>query len=57
MNRHIKLLICVTIYNEDQDTLRKTLMGICEVHRPAASQTLLPRCRSGPCASPHPSLA
>lgn len=30
-SRHIKLLICVTLYNEDQDTLGKTLLGICEV--------------------------
>lgn len=29
-SRHIKLLICVTLYNEDQDTLGKTLLGICE---------------------------
>lgn len=30
-SRHIKLLICVTLYNEDQETLGKTLLGICEV--------------------------
>ena len=30
-SRHIKLLICVTLYNEDQDTMGKTLLGICEV--------------------------
>ena len=30
-SRHIKLLVCVTLYNEDQDTLNKTLLGICEV--------------------------
>ena len=30
MDRRIKLLICVTLYNEDQDTLRKTLVGICD---------------------------
>lgn len=29
-SRHIKLLICVTLYNEDQETLGKTLLGICE---------------------------
>ncbi|GAB4813424.1 hypothetical protein N2152v2_000470 [Parachlorella kessleri] len=29
-SRHIKLLVCVTLYNEDQDTLGKTLLGICE---------------------------
>ncbi|KDD74358.1 chitin synthase, partial [Helicosporidium sp. ATCC 50920] len=28
--RHIKLLICVTLYNEDVDTLKKTLNGVCE---------------------------
>lgn len=32
-SRHIKLLICVTLYNEDQETLGKTLLGICEVGR------------------------
>ena len=32
-SRHIKLLICVTLYNEDQETLGKTLLGICEVRR------------------------
>jgi len=34
-SRHIKLLICVTLYNEDQETLGKTLLGICEVGRMA----------------------
>lgn len=34
-SRHIKLLICVTLYNEDQETLGKTLLGICEVGRRA----------------------
>lgn len=29
-DRRIRLLICVTLYNEDQDTLRKTLLGICD---------------------------
>eukprot|EP00887_Chlorella_sp_A99_P006915 scaffold2.g6915.t1 len=29
-SRHIKLLICITLYNEDQETLGKTLLGICE---------------------------
>lgn len=28
--RHIRLLICVTLYNEDADTLNKTLSGVCE---------------------------
>jgi chitin synthase len=36
-SRHIKLLICVTLYNEDQETLGKTLLGICEVCHSAAS--------------------
>ena len=31
LSRHIRLLICVTLYNEDQETLGKTLLGICEV--------------------------
>ena len=31
MDRHIKLFICITLYNEDQDTLRKTLMGVADV--------------------------
>jgi chitin synthase len=29
-DRRIRLLICVTLYNEDQDTLRKTMLGICD---------------------------
>lgn len=31
MDRKIKLFICVTLYNEDYDELRKTLVGICDV--------------------------
>lgn len=31
MDRRIKLFICITLYNEDQDTLRKTLMGVADV--------------------------
>ncbi len=31
MDRKIKLFICITLYNEDQDTLRKTLMGVADV--------------------------
>lgn len=30
MDRKIKLFICVTLYNEDYDELRKTLVGICD---------------------------
>jgi len=30
MDRRIKLLICVTLYNEDQDTVHKTMAGICD---------------------------
>jgi chitin synthase len=33
MDRKIKLFICVTLYNEDYDELRKTLVGICDVSR------------------------
>ena len=40
-SRHIKLLICVTLYNEDQETLGKTLLGICEVR----ARIALPRAR------------
>ncbi len=29
-DRRIRLLVCVTLYNEDQDTLRKTLLGVCD---------------------------
>lgn len=36
-SRHIKLLICVTLYNEDQETLGKTLLGICEVRSQLAA--------------------
>ena len=35
-DRKIKLFICITLYNEDQDTLRKTLMGVADVRRGAA---------------------
>ncbi len=31
LDRQIKLFICITLYNEDQDTLRKTIMGVCDV--------------------------
>lgn len=31
MDRNIKLFICITLYNEDQDELRKTIQGVCEV--------------------------
>jgi hypothetical protein len=27
----VRLLICVTLYNEDAETLNKTLIGVCEV--------------------------
>ena len=30
MDRRIKLFICITLYNEDQDELRKTLQGVCD---------------------------
>lgn len=31
LDRKIKLFICITLYNEDQDTLRKTLLGVADV--------------------------
>ena len=33
MDRNIKLFICITLYNENYDELRKTLMGVCDVSR------------------------
>ena len=47
MDRKIKLFIVVTLYNEDYDELRKTLVGICDV-RGAAGEGVLggrPLCR------------
>lgn len=47
-SRHIKLLICVTLYNEDQETLGKTLLGICEVCHSAPPQHV-PQSMQGCC--------
>ena len=60
MDRKIKLFICVTLYNEDYDELRKTLVGICDVSAARIGclpALLLPPHRALPFDPPSPAAA